>query len=484
MKRAPDGLILSIGLARLALGLWLGFRPFDDTYITFRYALNLTAGFGFVYNIGEHVLGTTSPLWAAVLAALGLVRVPIELGALTLSLTLDIATAVLLFRLLVSLDYGARISLAAAVLFLCWFDYFSLARSGMETSGFVFLATAALHSMASGRLGRAAVCCALAGLTRPEGAVLVALLLVALWRVGSTIARRDAALCLVPLLLIAGGWTVYAVGTFGSVVPQSVIAKAATAGDPALRRFSWVNLALFFLKGQYGGDIFERTYLQLMPLATALSGVAVIALLRALVSARDDLAVRRTLALLCFPACYVGGLALSHAFTFFPWYYGPVYPFVAALTMVGAATLSAGNTRIVTGVCALLISAQLAAAWLVKLPADRSFWVEGYMKAADTVPHDPSVRIAALEIGAVGWRVWPAHIFDLEGLVTPDAVGVPPDEYVRLKRPDYLILRTDNAADFLTRAVRASWFEDNYTLVATTRDPYADREFRTYQLRR
>jgi len=47
----------------------------------------------------------------------------------------------------------------------------------------VFLAIAALHSIVSGRLARAAVCCALASLTRPEGAVLVALWLVALWRV-------------------------------------------------------------------------------------------------------------------------------------------------------------------------------------------------------------------------------------------------------------------------------------------------------------
>ena len=55
------------GVLRLAAGLWLGFRPFDDTYITFRYALNLASGFGFVYNIGQPVLGTTSPLWAMVL---------------------------------------------------------------------------------------------------------------------------------------------------------------------------------------------------------------------------------------------------------------------------------------------------------------------------------------------------------------------------------------------------------------------------------
>jgi hypothetical protein len=484
VKRAAYGLILAVGLARLALGLWLGFRPFDDTYITFRYALNLASGFGFVYNVGEHVLGTSSPLWAMALAALRLAHVPIELGSLALALTLDVATAVLLFRLLALLDYGVEIGFMAAVLLLCWFDYFSLARSGMETSCFVFLAIAALQAIVSSRFARAAACSALACLTRPEGAVLVVLLMIALWRVRSTVAWRDVAACLALLLIISGGWAIYALGTFGSVVPQSVVAKAAMARDPALRRFSWLNLALFFLKGQYGGEIFERTYLQLTPVTTALSGVAAAALLLDLIGARNDLAVRRTMALLFFPAGYVAGLALSHAFTFFPWYYGPIYPFAAVLAMVGAATLCRGNRRIVAGVCVLLVSGQLAAAWLVKLPASRGFWIEGYMEAADPVPRDPEVRVAALEIGAVGWRVWPAHVLDLAGLVTPDAVGVPPDQYVRSMRPDYLILRTDNGAEFLALAAQAAWFAQGYGLVVTRHDPYTDREFRTYRIRR
>ena len=44
---------------------------FDDAYITFRYAANLMSGAGFVFNNGERVLGTTSPLFAIILAAGG-----------------------------------------------------------------------------------------------------------------------------------------------------------------------------------------------------------------------------------------------------------------------------------------------------------------------------------------------------------------------------------------------------------------------------
>ena len=41
----------------------------DDAYITFRYARNIASGVGFVYNAGDPVLGTTTPAYALLLAA-------------------------------------------------------------------------------------------------------------------------------------------------------------------------------------------------------------------------------------------------------------------------------------------------------------------------------------------------------------------------------------------------------------------------------
>ena len=53
--------------ALVAYGLW-GFS-YDDAFVTYRYADNLAAGRGLVFNPGEPVLGTTAPGWAVVLAA-------------------------------------------------------------------------------------------------------------------------------------------------------------------------------------------------------------------------------------------------------------------------------------------------------------------------------------------------------------------------------------------------------------------------------
>src|SRR5258708_17172329 len=45
-------------------------RTIDDAFITFRYARNLLSGNGFVFNPGQHVLGTTTPLYTLLLAVL------------------------------------------------------------------------------------------------------------------------------------------------------------------------------------------------------------------------------------------------------------------------------------------------------------------------------------------------------------------------------------------------------------------------------
>src|SRR6185503_14966345 len=42
----------------------------DDTYIHLQYAHHLAAGDGFVFNTGERVYGSTSPLWVLLIADL------------------------------------------------------------------------------------------------------------------------------------------------------------------------------------------------------------------------------------------------------------------------------------------------------------------------------------------------------------------------------------------------------------------------------
>jgi len=63
-NRAAIVALVLIGVA-LAVRLLAGPRTIDDAYITFRYARNLADGLGFVYNPGQQVLGTTTPLYTS-----------------------------------------------------------------------------------------------------------------------------------------------------------------------------------------------------------------------------------------------------------------------------------------------------------------------------------------------------------------------------------------------------------------------------------
>jgi 4-amino-4-deoxy-L-arabinose transferase-like glycosyltransferase len=74
-KNHPPRIDLMVLLAALILAAWVtwavGPKTYDDAYITFRYARNLALGHGFVYNPGDNILGTTTPLLTLLLALLG-----------------------------------------------------------------------------------------------------------------------------------------------------------------------------------------------------------------------------------------------------------------------------------------------------------------------------------------------------------------------------------------------------------------------------
>jgi hypothetical protein len=487
-------IVAALAAVRCAVALGLGFHPFDDTFITFRYALNLASGQGFVYNAGERVLGTTTPLWALLLAGFRWLGAPIPAVAFGLALIADAVSALLILRLLDHLGFPRRVALGAAVLFLALFDDLSIARSGMEASLFVLLALAALTATTEGRLALAGLAAGLACLTRPEGMALLPVVLAAgLLRWRRPPARRDALLGALLLGVTLGAWILFATLYFGSVVPQSIIAKAShVARDPSLAGFSRMNLALFLTIGQFGGGIFERTWLQLNVLLTLLSALAASWLGIAAFRQRTEAAFLRFALPVLFPLGYVAGLEAVHAFTWFPWYYGPIYPFAAMLATIGIEGLAEGlrpwlgepvRRRFVPVGLALLVAAQIVAAVRVKLPRDHDFMVAGYRRVAASIPRRPGTRVAALEVGAVGWQVWPLPVTDLLGLVSPEAVGRLPEETLRSVLPQYFCLRTDDAGPLLERVAGRGWFAASYERSMGVLDPWSDREFVVYRRR-
>ena len=79
---APAGFLLSAALARR----WMD----DDGFINLRVVKNLLHGYGPVFNVDERVEAVTSPLWVAVLAALGALGIRLEVAAVFAGIALTI----------------------------------------------------------------------------------------------------------------------------------------------------------------------------------------------------------------------------------------------------------------------------------------------------------------------------------------------------------------------------------------------------------
>lgn len=191
----------------------------EDAYITFRYARHLVEGYGLTYNPGERVMGFTSPLWT-LWNALGyaLTRDPV-LWARASACAADVVTLAGLTWLLDR--HASRASAwCFAVFFAAWPYFSAVAVSGMENG--VLVAVLVLAAVFVERRSTAAgPALAAAALIRPEG-VIAALVLAVRARARERIAAA----------LLAGAGFVALWAYYGTVVPQSVHAKASVYGTP------------------------------------------------------------------------------------------------------------------------------------------------------------------------------------------------------------------------------------------------------------
>ena len=169
------GLIYALSVASL----------FDDAFISFRYARNLTEGQGLVFNPGERVEGYTNFLWT-ILIALGawLTGFDEPLISLVLGPICFVANLLVVFRLgrLLTKDKdGGPLGRAPlAALLLCVSGLFvRYATTGMETMAASLLVDLGLYYLLTGKTSRRAFFCGLffvlAVLTRPDMAIFLAI---------------------------------------------------------------------------------------------------------------------------------------------------------------------------------------------------------------------------------------------------------------------------------------------------------------------
>jgi len=425
--RSPYLLPLVLALAtRLDFARRLHFAA-EDAYITFRYAANWAHGLGPVYNLGQRVMGFSSPLWTAWLALGALLHAPLLAWARVSGIGLDLAALVVMASLL-EREASRASAWAFAVFFACFPLFAANAVLGMETSLLVCLAALSTDALARGHATRCGVALGLLALTRPEG---FALLLVAVPFVHARARLLGGGIALAGLAAL----TAY----FGTPVPQSVTAKALSYGVGGRpMAFAWIE-------GLVPG-FFARRWQELLE-AQHLFAVSVLTLPAVVVGIAALWRERRAALLVA-----AGGLAVLLGYCalgvpYFGWYF--VLPLFGWAVAAAVGLPRVLRSRLVWAALALYIATD--APYLGMLYEGRNEAESRVFGTAAQTLRDASGGHGTLllePIGRIGSETG-LTVIDEVGLVSPDvsrrrALG---DgwyaDLVRDARPDFIAVRPD-----------------------------------------
>jgi arabinofuranosyltransferase len=462
--RSSRSRLIYLAIVILALGARLlpGPRTIDDAYITFRYARNLLDGQGMVYNPGERVLGTTTPLYTFLLAGIGLVsggtQAPFPWIALIVNAISDAVTCILLIEFARNLGYK-NAGIGTAVVWAVAPMSVTFAIGGMETSFFIALMTATFYFYSKEKPAAAAALASLSLLTRPDALLFVLPLMIERLRRSLPLSRfnpqpspirlTESLAFLLPLFI----WSGFAFPYFGSPLPNSIAAKAAAYTQGSNEAF--IRLLQHYATPFLEHLIFTTKWIMFgLVLYTFLYLSAVLRILKKW---------RGGWPIFLYPWLYFLAFSIANPLIF-RWYLTPPLPIFFLGIFLGVNCIAQDLKRPVLLTVFSLIALMLTLnGWTIRpdhgpsRPAPDMAFIKLellYQRAAlslkDQIRSDQV--LAAGDIGVLGYTTG-ARILDAVGLITPISARyypLPPSAYVinyaissdliLEQKPDFLVL--------------------------------------------
>jgi len=311
----PVYLLVTSAILYALLSQW----AYDDPFITYRYAHNLARGLGFVYNPGERILSTTTPLFAMLLGLLhsvssDLPRLANIIGVVSLALGG-------LFLWDLSRTWNTPIAGWTALLLYPTFTLPAVT-IGSETPLYIALCLGAFMFYARRRYGITAAFAALAILARPDG-VLVPIILGVdyLLRIRRPVPWKAVLL----FFCMVVPWFVFAWIYFGHPLPATLATKQQQGTMAVSQTFGRGTL---WIVGWYldGWQYWVETVLAI----TGLYWLARYA--------------RQWSLLLIWTVLYFAAYSLLGVSRYF-WYYAPLIPGFIVLVGLGIEAFSHGVRR-------------------------------------------------------------------------------------------------------------------------------------------
>jgi len=471
---------VAVGL-RAAIAIGTGFTN-EDFLITLRHVENLVAGHGLVYNPGERVLGTTTPLYALFLAGAAQVGLPAAVVGKSVNILADGALCLVLCAWLRDLGW-ARAGVWAAFFVAVNPLHARWAVAGMETSLVTLAGVLALFLLGRRRELLAYAVLGVLFLLRWDSLLLTGVLTLWLWgrrrREVRAAGQSRPALRAVPVrgatvfALIAAPWVLYATWFYGSPIPVTARAKMTVYGWRQPNPVPQAHKLLERLGGNPG-------YLPATLLA--LAGLAAVAGRRR----RREEAVsgappsERPVSTLRPAVLWLGVYWLAWLFSkvlLFEWYVTPPLPVWEALIAIGAEQELGALARRFPTVgrwtpALLAVPLAVGGAWRTaylcaenqrveeEVRRPLGLWLREHASPGDTVMLEP--------IGYVGYYSR-LRVLDVIGLVSPQVLpywrhqaAAPLLDIARAFRPEWCVLRPAEVARMraAAAAVGRPWDEE------------------------
>ncbi|MFN8384337.1 MAG: hypothetical protein U0V02_20535 [Anaerolineales bacterium] len=435
--------VLLIAIALLVNIGWMLYTNYteEDAFITFRVAQNIALGHGFVYNLGEPLYGSTTPLLSLLLAVwIRFISPNVVFAARLINI---IATAGMLFftwQALKALNRSTFEQIGVLLALLTSSKLLYMNTQGMETPVALALLSASWYFWLKDRPNLAGLMCGLLLWTRIDLAFWVMIFVV----FSAFYSLKDALRIALIAAAIYLPWVVFAFLYFGSPIPFTVTAK-------------WVAYNMFDKTPYWGHLLIIFEYLSPFRADGKLSlwGTAISFILIAWGLWTYRAAPKKGLILLViFIEFEVARLTYTRT-TYFSRYFVPILWAALILVGVGFGALweRIKDTRLdkqfFLSFSIILFMLQLGTSLhFASLTRERQIYRhEQSLKAMGLwlkENTEPNSLILLEPLGYVGYYS-ERRMFDEVGLVTPAVVSlkrehIQAEKYATIFRPDYVII--------------------------------------------
>jgi hypothetical protein len=378
---------------------------YDDPFISYRYAENLTRGLGFVYNPGERILSTTTPLFTIILALVGLLSSEFHLIATGIGIISLAIGGLFIFDL--ARTYDAPIVGWTGLLLYPTFPLV-VSTLGSETPIYLAFCLGAFAFYARKNLLAAGILGVLATLTRPDGILIFGILGV------DYLIRWRKPIPWKPILIssaILVAWIGFAWLYFGSPIPVTLAVKQQQ-GSMAI------------------SELFARGLVTILKSYTSWPNYLefILAVLGILFAVWKK---RLWVIILIWPVLYFISYSILGVTRYF-WYYAPLIPgFIVAvglgLTAISESikiviarkkSLSSLSLLIPGILLVILFVANGGSLWRLSNRNDPRYGI--YKAAGEWLRENtlPEEQVGSLEVGIVGFYAQRPMV-DFAGLIQP-----------------------------------------------------------------